>query len=276
VGRLEGKVALVSGGARGQGRSHALRLAEEGADIITLDLCEQVDTVNFAMSTPADLEETVRQIEALDRRIVAEICDVRDRAALEGVVNRGVEELGRLDVVAANAGIAGVQTLADGTDDQWQNMIDINLTGVWNTLKAAVPAILAGGEGGSIILTSSYAGHNGVPNVAPYSAAKHGVIGLMRSLANELGPQQIRVNSISPGNVGTDMLLNDEIFRVFRPDLDAPGLGDVEDILLSLPTIPVPYVEAVDISNALVFLASDEARYITGFNLPVDAGWAVK
>jgi (+)-trans-carveol dehydrogenase len=275
MGRLDGKVAFVTGGARGQGRSHARRMAEEGADIITLDLCAQVETVGFEMSTPADLEETVRGVEALDRRIVAEICDVRDRPAMEALVARGVAELGRLDIVAANAGIAGMQTLIEATDEQWGNLIDINLTGVRNTLKAAAPTMIEAGRGGSIIITASYAASHGVPNVSAYSAAKHGVLGLMRSLANEFGPYRIRVNTVSPGNVGTDMLLNNEIFNIFRPDLDRPGFEDVKDTLLELATIPVPYVEAIDVSNAVLFLASDEARYVTGIDLAVDAGWAV-
>jgi (+)-trans-carveol dehydrogenase len=274
MGRLDGKVALVTGAARGQGRSHAIRLAQEGADIIAVDICEQVETVNFAMATPEDLAETVRSVEDLDRRIVSEICDVRDRAALEQVVARGVAELGRLDIVVANAGISGMHTIEGVTDEQWANVIGINLTGVWNTVRAAVPAVLAGEGGGSIILTGSYAASHGLPNLGPYTAAKHGVVGIMRSLAAELGSKYIRVNVISPGNVGTQMLLNEEIYRVFRPDLEEPGYADVEGIFLSFPSIPVPYVEAIDISNAVVFLASDEARYITGIDLPVGAGWA--
>jgi len=275
VGRLDGKVAFVTGGARGQGRSHAVRLAEEGADIITVDICDQIDTVHFDMATPEDLAETVESVGALDRRIVSEICDVRDRAALEQVVARGVAELGRLDIAVANAGISGAHTLADAADEEWANVVDVNLTGVWNTLKAAVPAILAGGRGGSVIVTGSYAASHGLPNLAPYTAAKHGVLGLMRSLASELGPHYVRVNAISPGNVGTKMLLNEEIYRVFRPDLETPCFADVEEMFRSFPVIPVPYVEPIDISNAVVFLASDEARYITGVELPVGAGWGL-
>jgi (+)-trans-carveol dehydrogenase len=276
VGRLDGKVALVTGAARGQGRSHAIRLAQEGADIIAIDICAQVETVHFEMSTSTDLEETVESVEALDRRIVSEICDVRDRAALGQVVARGVAELGRLDVVVANAGISGAHNLADTRDDEWGNVIDINLTGVWNTLKASVPSILEGGRGGSVVVIGSYAASHGLPNLGPYTAAKHGVIGVMRSLATELGPHYIRVNAISPGNVGTKMLLNDDIYKVFRPDLEHPSFADVEEIFLSFPVMPIPYVEPMDISNAVVFLASDEARYITGVELPVGAGWGLR
>ena len=275
MGRLDGKVAFVTGAARGQGRSHAVRLAEEGADIIAVDICDQISTVHFDMATPADLAETVQSVEALGRRIVSEIGDVRDRAALEQVVARGVVELGRLDVVVANAGISGAHTITDAADDEWANVIDVNLTGVWNTLKASVPAILAGECGGSIVITGSYAASHGLPNLSPYTAAKHGALGVMRSLASELGPSHVRVNVVSPGNVGTDMLLNEAIYRVFRPDLEEPGFADVEDIFRSFPVIPIPYVESIDVSNAVVFLASDEARYITGVELPVGAGWGL-
>lgn len=275
MGRVDGKVALITGAARGQGRSHAVRLAQEGADIIAVDICDQVDTVRFPMATPEDLAETVASVEALDRRIVSEICDVRDRAALEQVVARGVDQLGRLDIVVANAGISGAHVFDCTTDEEWGNVIAINLTGVWNTAKAAVPAILRGERGGSVILTGSFAASHGLPNLGPYTAAKHGVLGVMRSLANELGPSSIRVNAISPGNVGTPMLLNDEIYRVFRPDLEKPGYADVEEIFRSFPVMPIPYVEPIDVSNVVLFLASDEARYITGIDLPVGAGWGL-
>jgi (+)-trans-carveol dehydrogenase len=275
VGRVDGKVALITGAARGQGRSHAVRLAEEGADILAVDICAQIDTVNYKMATAADLEETVRAVEAVGRKVVAEVCDVRDRVALERAVARGVAALGRLDIVVANAGISGAHTVADAADEDWANVIAVNLTGVWNTMKASVPAILEGGRGGSIILTGSFAASHGLPNLTPYTAAKHGVVGVMRSLASELGSSYVRVNVVSPGNVGTDMLLNDDIFRVFRPDLEAPTFADVKDIFLSFPVIPIPYVESVDVSNAVLFLASDEARYITGVELPVGAGWGL-
>ena len=275
MGRLDGKVAFVTGAARGQGRSHAVRLAEEGADIIAVDICDQIDTVHFKMATPADLAQTVQSVEALGRKIVSEVCDVRDRPALEQVVARGVAELGRLDIAVANAGISGAHTLADSTDEDWANVIGVNLTGVWNTARVAAPPILAGGRGGSIILTGSFAASHGLPNLGPYTAAKHGVVGVMRTLASELGPSSIRVNVVSPGNVGTDMLLNEEIFRVFRPDLENPGFADVEDIFRSFPVMPIPYIESIDVSNAVAFLASDEARYITGVDLPIGAGWGL-
>lgn len=275
-GRVEGKVAFITGAARGQGRSHAVRLAEEGADIIAMDLCAQVETVGYAMATPEDLEKTVAQVEALGRRVVVEVGDVRDLKMLQGLVSRGVKELGgRLDIVSANAGISGAHASGTITPDQWQTMIDINLTGVWHTVKASLPAMEAAGNGGAIILTSSYAGANGVPNLVSYSSAKHGMVGLMHTLAQELAEKNIRVNTINPGNCGTDLLLNDELYGLFRPDLENPTYEDVRETFESLPAMNIPYIESIDVSNALLFLASDEARYITGIQLPVDGGWSV-
>ena len=277
MGRVDGKVAFVTGAARGQGRSHAIRLAEEGADIIAVDLCRQIDSVPYPMSTPDDLSETVKQVEALDRRIVASEVDVRDGAALRAAVDDGVAQLGRLDIVAANAGIAST---ADGTvglsDQEWQDMIDVNLTGVWQTCKAAVPHLVQGGRGGSMILTSSAAGLMAYPNIGHYVAAKHGVVGLMRTLALELAPHNIRVNSLHPTQVNTPMIMNETIYKLFMPDQEHPTAEGFAPVSQEMNALPIPWVEAVDISNALVFLASDEARYITGVTLPVDAGAVIK
>lgn len=272
MGRVEGKVAFITGAARGQGRSHAVRLAEEGADIIAVDLCAQVDTVPYAMATPDDLAETVTQVEALDRRIVATQADVRDPAALKAALDDGVAQLGRLDIVAANAGIFSMGAGDDLGEDAWRDMIDINLTGVWRTCKAAVPHLVAGGNGGAIVLTSSVAGLRGSQNIAHYVSAKHGVVGLMRSLALELAPHSIRVNSVHPTMVNTDMILNDAAYKLFRPELDAPTVEDASQVFTTMNALPTPWVEPRDISNALLFLASDEARFITGVTLPVDAG----
>jgi SDR family mycofactocin-dependent oxidoreductase len=278
AGRLEGKVALVSGGARGQGRSHALRLAEEGADIITFDICESVESVPYDGPSEQDLAETVRQVEALDRRIVATRADVRDFSAVKAVVDDGVTQLGgRLDVVAANAGIFTFGNLATDTPEtEWDNVLDINLKGVWHTAKAAAPHMIAAGNGGSIALTSSTAGLKGTQNVSAYTASKHAVVGLMRTLALELGPHGIRVNTIHPTAVATPMVLNDALYRLFRPDLDNPTREDFEGLMAAGHALPIPYVEPVDISNAIVFLASDEARYVTGTELKVDAGFTLK
>ncbi|MDF2575935.1 MAG: 3-ketoacyl-ACP reductase [Agromyces sp.] len=273
MGRLDGKVAFITGAARGQGRSHALRLAQEGADIIAVDIAEQMSTVPYAMSTQEDLDETVRQVEALDRRIVARKADVRDGEALRAAVDEGVAELGRLDIVSANAGIFSNATSDELTEEQWNDMIEVNLSGVWRTCKVAIPHLRAAG-GGSIILTSSTAGLKGFPNFAHYVSAKHGVVGLMRTLALELAPDMIRVNSVHPTSVDTDMIQNENLYALFAPDLepDQRTREALGERFQALNALPIPWVEPVDISNAVLWLASDESRYVTGVTLPVDAG----
>ncbi|HEX3589007.1 MAG TPA: mycofactocin-coupled SDR family oxidoreductase [Pseudonocardiaceae bacterium] len=275
TGRVAGKVAFVSGAARGQGRSHAVRLAQEGADIIAVDLCAQIDTVPYAMATREDLAQTVKEVEALDRRIVATEADVRDFAAVQAAVDEGVAQLGRLDIVAANAGIFSFGSLADLEEKPWHDMIDVNLTGVWHAVKAAIPHLA---DGGSIVLTSSTAGLLGMENIGHYVAAKHGVVGLMRTLALELGPRMIRVNSVHPTSVNTDMIHNSATYELFASDLpEAQRTKEtVGDRFGALNVLPIPWVEPVDISNAVLWLASDEARYVTGVTLPVDAGMLLK
>jgi len=275
AGRVAGKVAFITGAARGQGRSHAVRLAQEGADIIAADLCDQVASVGYPLATPQDLDETARQVAALGRRVVAVQADVRDYPGLAKALDDAVAELGRLDIVSANAGILSHGTADALTDASWQDMIDINLTGVWHTAKAAVPHLIAGGRGGSIVLTSSGVVMKGTPNFAHYVSAKHGVVGLTRTMARELAPHLIRVNALHPGNVDTAMLRNPETLRLFRPDLENPTVEDVTAAFQATNAMPIPWVEPEDISNALLFLASDEARYITGVSLPVDAGYAL-
>jgi SDR family mycofactocin-dependent oxidoreductase len=266
AGRLEGKAALVSGAARGQGRSHALRLAQEGADIIAFDVCRQLDTVPYPMAVSEDLAQTVDLVKDLDRRIVARAADVRDGAAVQALVEDGVREFGRLDVVCANAGIAGfAENTWTLTDVQWEEMIGVNLTGVWKTVRAAVPAMIEAGNGGSIVITSSTGGAKGLPGIgAHYCAAKHGVVGLMRTLANELAPHFIRVNTVHPTGVDTPMLINDAAMQAVSVAGELVGMQNA---------LPVELVEPVDISNAIVWLASEEARYVTGVSLPVDAGF---
>jgi len=276
MGRVEGKVAFITGAARGQGRSHAITLAREGADIIAVDILKQIDSVGYPMSTPDDLAETVRQVEALDRRIVATQADVRDYEALKLALDDGVAQLGRLDIVSANAGIATYGAADELSEQTWQDMIDVNLTGPWHTVKAAIPHLRAGGRGGSIILTSSEMGLRPMPNTAHYTSAKHGVVGLMRTLALELAPDFIRVNAVNPGTVNTPMVMNPATYKLFRPDLDSPTADDLTSAAQSFNALPVPWVEAADISNAVLWLASDESRYVTGVPLPVDAGWIVK
>jgi SDR family mycofactocin-dependent oxidoreductase len=271
--RFAGRVAFVTGAARGQGRNHAVRLAREGADLIVADACADVATIGYGLATEADLAETVRLVEQEDRRAVAGKVDVRDGAALRALVDRGVAELGRLDVVVANAGVGGSSPLAEMSDDTWQDMIDINLTGVFKTIRAALPHLSAGA---AIVLTGSIAAAKGLPNNTHYTAAKHGVVGIMRALANEVGPQGIRVNCVNPTNVDTPLLFNDAIYRLFRPDLEAPGREDVVDIMRGMHALETGWVEPDDVSNAVLFLASEEARFVTGVALPVDAGALVR
>ena len=277
TGRVEGKVAFVSGAARGQGRGHAVRLAQEGADIIAIDICKPVDNVVYPAATPADLAETADLVKGYDRRIVTAEVDVRDYDALKAAVDSGVAQLGRLDIIVANAGVGnGGNKLHKIRENIWQDMIDINLSGVWKTVKAGVPHILAGERGGSIVLTGSVGAHKALAHTGHYIAAKHGVVGLMRAFAVELGPHRIRVNSVHPSQVNTPMTMNDVTFKLFRPDLENPGPDDFAQFSQMTHTLPVPWVEAVDISNAVLFLASDESRYVTGVSLPVDAGALLK
>jgi SDR family mycofactocin-dependent oxidoreductase len=270
AGKLEGKVAFITGAARGQGRSHAVRLAQEGADIIAVDICRQIDSVPYPMATPEDLAQTVKEVEALDRRIFAREADVRDAAALEAAFSAGVAELGPVDIVLANAGIAPMSL--HPTAREWQDVIDVNLTGVYNTVQAAIPSMIERGAGGAIVLTSSTAGLNGIGGSTPgglgYTAAKHGVVGLMRSYANFLAPHNIRVNTVHPTGVRTPMVVNDIMQEFLQAD---PSMSNS-----MANALPVDMVEPVDISNAIVWLVSDDARYVTGVTLPVDAGFTNK
>jgi SDR family mycofactocin-dependent oxidoreductase len=274
TGKLEGKVAFITGAARGQGRSHAIKLASEGADIIAVDLCNQITSVQYAMSTPEDLEETVREVESYDRRIVARQADVRDPVALTAALEEGFAELGRIDIVLANAGIlANAVTEADPVQ-AFLDTVAVNLFGVRNTVHAAVPHMIEQGAGGAIVLTSSTQGltgrgGNGTGGQDGYVAAKHGVVGLMRSYANWLAQYSIRVNSVHPTGVDTPMLMNEAMDEYVK---SVPDLADA----LSANLMPVSVVEPIDISNAIAWLVCDDARYVTGVTLPVDAGFCVK
>ncbi|MDN5915393.1 MAG: mycofactocin-coupled SDR family oxidoreductase [Pseudonocardia sp.] len=277
MGRVEGKVAVITGAARSQGRSHALRLAAEGADIIAIDLCAPVRSVGmYPPSTEEDLAETVRLVEELDRRVVSRVADVRDSTALRAAVDAGVAELGRLDIVSANAGIFEIHPALEITDDDWREMIDTNLTGVWNTCRAALPHLIDGGRGGSIVITSSTAGIKGTPNTVHYTAAKHGVVGVMRTLANEFAQHSIRVNTVHPTGVDTVMIQNKKTWGLFLGGEDGATREAAEPAFASSNALPVPWVDPVDISNAILWLSSDEARYVTGVMLPVDAGYTIK
>jgi (+)-trans-carveol dehydrogenase len=277
AGRVEGKVAFVTGAARGQGRSHALRLAQEGADIIAIDIEGQIDSVPYGMGTAEDMAETVKQIEALDRRIVARKADVRDFDQVKGALDEGVAELGKLDIVSANAGIFSFGTMEALTEDEFDDMLDVNLKGVWHAAKAAIPHLKAN-KGGSMILTSSTAGIHAIPNIGHYVAAKHGVVGLMKTLALELAPDSIRVNSVHPTSVDTDMIQNSATYELFAPDLrpEERTREVLAERFAALSVLPIPWVQPVDISNAVLWLASDESRYVTGLELKVDAGETLK
>ena len=276
MNQATGKVALITGAARGQGRSHAVKLAEEGADIIAVDICAQIDSVPYPLATPADLAETADQIRSLGRQVVAARADVRDQPQLRAAIDEAVSELGRLNIVCANAGIHSSAPAHDITEQAWQDLIDVNLTGVWLTCKVAVPHIIAGGRGGVVIITSSVAGHKPYANISHYVAAKHALIGLTKALAQELAPHDIRVNAISPAQVDTDMIQNEMIYRLFLPDSKEPTREQFSEASQATNLLPVPWVEPRDISEAVAFLVSDSARYVTGISLPVDAGVLAK
>ncbi|TWH37444.1 SDR family mycofactocin-dependent oxidoreductase [Rhodococcus rhodochrous J38] len=278
AGRVEGKVAFITGAARGQGRSHAIRLAQEGADIIALDICGPIrENAQIEPSTPEDMAETVEAVKSLNRRIVTAEADVRDFDAVKAAVDNGVEQLGRLDIIVANAGIGTGGAMLHETDEfDWREMLDINLSGVWKSIKAGVPHIIAGGNGGSIVLTSSVGGLKAYPTMGPYISAKHGIVGMMRTFAIELGQHSIRVNTVHPTNVNTPMFMNEGAMKMFRPDLENPGPEDMKAATQFMHVLPVGWVEPEDISNAVLFLASDESRYVTGLTLTVDAGSTLK
>ncbi len=273
---FEGKVAFITGAARGQGRMHAQRFAEEGADVVISDACTAIPAAGYEMPSVEDLEETAQLVRDLDRRVISRQLDVRDLASLESLVDEVRREFGRIDVVAANAGIASYGGALDVTEEKWREVIDINMTGVWHTVRATVPLMIEGGRGGAVVLTSSSAGAIGLPGLVHYVAAKHGVVGMTKALANEFGQHSIRVNAVLPGTVNTPMAANESTYRLFRPDLEDPQAEDVADIMKGLLLLPIQWLEPIDISNAVVWLSSDQARYVTGVALPVDAGYITK
>ena len=271
TGRLSGKVALITGAARGIGRAQAVRFAAEGADVIAVDVCDHIDTTVTPASTVDDLAETALLAEKEGARVVTDVVDVRDGDALTATVISRVDELGGLDIVCGTAGITSKGPAVELTEESWQTMLDVNLTGVWRTCKASIPHLIERG-GGSVVLTSSIAGLRGLPGVAHYTAAKHGLVGLMRSLAHEVAPYGIRVNTVHPTNVDTPMIQNSMVRRSFRPDLADPTRDEFAAAARTMNMLAIPWVEPHDIANAALFLASDEARYITAVTLPVDAG----
>lgn len=272
TGRLRDKTALITGAARGIGRAQAVRFAEEGADIIAIDVCGPIESVAVPHSTPQDLVETARLVEQAGGRIVTEIVDVRHPDELSEAVEHGASRFEGLDIVCATAGITSRGAAVDLSEAAWRTMLDINLTGVWNTCTAAAPHLIGRGAG-SVVLVSSIAGLRGLIGVAHYTAAKHGVVGLMRSLAHDLAPHGIRVNCVLPTNVDTPLIQNDVVRIGFRPDLDRPPTREeFAAAATRMNLLAVPWVQTVDVANASLFLASEEARYITAISLPVDAG----
>jgi SDR family mycofactocin-dependent oxidoreductase len=280
MGRVEGKVAFITGAARGQGRSHALRLAQEGADIIAVDLCHDLETVGYPLGTPEDLKETVRLVEDQDRRIIATQADVRDAGALRAALDAGVAELGRLDVVVAQAGIAPLG--GDPPLQAWNDVIDTNLIGSINAVQASLKHLT---EGASVIVTSSAAALMNIPMAATvgdnpggsgYQWAKRVLADYVHELARQLAPRNIRANVVHPTNCNTGMLQSPPMYKSFRPDLDDPGRADAEPAFYFQQAMPIPFVEPVDISNMVLFLASDESRYVTGMQMRVDAGGYLK
>lgn len=276
MGRLDGKVAFITGAARGQGRVTAVRMAEEGADIIAVDICDQIASVPYELATVAELEETVALVEATGRRIVARKADVRSLPEIESALGDGVAELGRLDIVNVNAGVWSPGMLTELSDEAYHDMIDVQMHGAYYTCKATVPRLIKQGEGGSIVITSSTAGMRGFPNQPHYNMGKHAQIGLMRTLANELASHFIRVNAVLPTSVFTKMVDNAAIRAAFFPDEENPTKEDFQEKFNDMNLLPVPWVESIDISHGIVYLASDESRYVTGIALPIDAGFLAK
>jgi SDR family mycofactocin-dependent oxidoreductase len=275
--RLDGKVAFITGAARGQGREHALTLAREGADIIAFDICESVESAPPPAPSAVDLDDTMAQVEALGRQAVSARVDVRDEAELTETLNAAVHKLGRLDIVIANAGINAAASSCEQLDVAvFREVLDINLTGSFLTAKAAIPHLRAHGGGGSIVLINSVLGLKGVAGSVAYAASKHGGVALMTTLAVELAPHRIRVNSIHATNVATPMIHNDTMYRRFNPDLADPGLEDLVKPMMELNLLPVPWVEPADISEAVLYLVCESGRYVTGTTMVVDAGWLRK
>ncbi|MEU0495421.1 mycofactocin-coupled SDR family oxidoreductase [Mycobacterium sp. NPDC006124] len=276
MGQLNGKVAFITGVARGQGRSHALTLAREGARIIGLDLCAKPTTTAYPGATEEDLHETVRLVEELGGEIFVDVADTRDFEQVRDVFDRGLARFGRIDVVVPNAGICSGAKTWDISPGDWREMVDINLNGVFHTVKAAIPQLISQGDGGSIVFIGSTEALKGAENISSYAASKHGVTGLMTSLARELGRHGIRVNSVNPTCVDTHMINNDFVYGLFRPDLERPTRDDVIGTFEGTHLLPVPWIEPRDVSAAILYLVTEPGRYITATTLVVDAGFIVK
>jgi SDR family mycofactocin-dependent oxidoreductase len=275
MGEFDGRVALITGGARGQGRAHAVAFAEGGADVVICDRCEDSDVVFYPLATEDDLAETARLVEAAGRRCIAVKADTADRAAMDALVARAESELGRVDVAVANAGVSIAAPVQSMTSAQWNEAIASNLTGVFNTVGAVAPGMIERGYG-RIVTISSMLGRAGSTNMAAYSASKWGVIGLTKSSALDLAKHGITVNAIAPGNISTPMIHNDALYSMMRPDLEKPTADDVAPVFASLHAQPVPWLEAEEITRAVLFFAAEAGAHISGTVLPIDAGNAAR
>jgi SDR family mycofactocin-dependent oxidoreductase len=271
--RLDGHTALITGAGRGQGRAHALRLAAEGASVVVTDLGHDLDEVGYPLATGADLDQTAALVAKAGGRVLAVPADVRSQADLDAAVAAGQAEFGPIDIVCANAGITAYGRAWQLTEPEWLAVVDVNLNGVWRTVKAAVPGMIEAGRGGSIVITSSAGGRRGIPHAAHYVSTKHGLVGLMRTLANELARYQIRVNTVHPTAVDTPMIHNPLTYRLFCPDVDQPTRADAEQRFRPGNPLGVPWIQPEDVSNAVAWLVSDEGKYVTGSEIPVDAGF---
>jgi len=272
---MDGKTVMVTGAARGQGRSHAVRLAQEGANIVAVDICAQLPTIGYALSQPEDLDETARLVEKTGRPVLARPADVRDSAQVEAVVADAVREFGGIDVVCSNAGLVSYASLWEIDRAQWDDVVSTNLTGHWCVMRAVVPVMLERGNGGAFVVIGSAVATKAIGHAAHYVASKHGLAGLVKAAALELAPHRIRVNMINPGGVATAMVDNEMTYRLFCPDVSEPTLADMGRAAAAIHPMGVPFLEVDDISNAVVYLASDESRYVTGAMLAVDLGLAV-
>ncbi|BBY65532.1 mycofactocin-coupled SDR family oxidoreductase [Mycolicibacterium helvum] len=276
MGQLDGQVAFITGLARGQGRSHALTLAREGADIIGLDLCGEIDSTTYPGSNPEDLEETARLIKETGRQAVLSRADVRNYDEVKAAFDRGIEQLGRVDIVIPNAGICAGGKTWEITTESWREMIDINLTGAWHAVRAAVPTLIAQNDGGSVVFIGSTEALKGAENMSSYAASKHAITGLMTCLARELGQYNIRVNSVNPTCVDTNMIQNPYVWGLFQPDNPNPTRESVEDAFARTHILPVPWMEPIDVSRSILYLVGETGRYITASTLTIDAGFIVK